>query len=59
MTEVVKLPRCWVLRMLEDPYDNVIIIQLHCCSGVFCKSWRTLYCWSTQAAGNRRIHSSQ
>ena len=49
--------------LLEDPDANVIIIALHCCSGVFCKSWPTLYCWSTQATGeyaaaSRRCWSS-
>ena len=28
---------------MEDSDANVIIIALHCCSGVFCKSLPTLY----------------
>ena len=33
----------YVGLLLEDPDANVIIIALHCCSGVFCKWWPIRY----------------
>jgi len=51
--------------LLEDPDANVTIIALHCCSGVFSKSWPTYIADQPRplatgeyAAANRRCWSS-